>query len=302
MKPPSPTHGIVCALWTPLTAGGRIDQSALDTHLDWLNTTGLDGYLVLGSTGRFVGLPVSERESLAERVLRRVEHLPVLINVSHLDQQRVARLGIHAREIGAAGVTVLPPWYYEQAQADLVEWFAAAGEAARLPLWLYNFPERTGNRIDLATVRELLERMPLAGFKNSGANHELIRDLAQLAKAHPFAVFAGADARIPESLELGAVGCIGGLANALPEPMVALYQACKTGEAGESNRSLRLLRDVSSRLHLVPFPLNVAAVMEARGLNPGVLPVNLSRVTQAHYQQLKSEVAGLMRDHELPIF
>lgn len=301
MNPPALTQGIVCALWTPMTTDGRIDQRALDAHLDWLVTTGLNGLLALGSTGRFLLLPIEERERLAESVLTRVRNLPVLVNISHLNQQRVARLGVHARKHAAAGVTVLPPWYYEQSQSDLVEWFAAAGQAAGIPLWLYNFPERTGNRIELNTVKELTDRMPVAGFKNSGANHLLIRDLATLAASRKFAVFAGADARIPESLELGAVGCIGGLANALPDSMLNLFQACRSENVADDDRDLSLLREIAGRMHLVPFPINVAAVMEARGLNPGALPGTMSRVTHAHYQQLKSEVRGLIRDHGLPL-
>lgn len=285
-----------------MTREGRIDEVALSAHLEWLCATGIHGFLALGSTGRFPLLPVALRETFAQLVLARVPQLPVLVNASHLDAGRTARLGRHARQHGAAGVTVLPPWYYEQAQADLVEWFAAAGRAAELPLWLYNFPERTGNRIDLSTIKELLSHHPIAGFKNSGANQEFLRDLAQLAQVHPFAVFAGADARIPESLALGAVGCIGGLANVLPEAMVRLYQACREGRPGEATQELHLLRAVAERMHLVPFPLNVAAVMEARGLPPGALPATMSRVTLAHYQQLRNEVQGVMRDSGLPLF
>jgi dihydrodipicolinate synthase/N-acetylneuraminate lyase len=297
MNLPTISQGIVCALWTPLTADGRIDVTLLERHLEWLGGTGLDGLLALGSTGRFAHLPVEQREILLRQTFKSVSKLPVLVNVSDLDQRVVARLGSVSRAAGAAGVAVLPPWYFEYAQADLVEWFVTAGEAAGLPLWLYNFPERTGNRIELGTVKDVLARVPTAGFKQSGADHALIRELAKLAATTPFAVFAGADARIPEALELGAVGCIGGLANALPEAMVRVYRACRKGNPASAADPLRLLREVNQRLHLVPFPINIAAVMEARGLNPGALPTAMSRVTRAHYEQLKSEVRGLLAEH-----
>jgi 4-hydroxy-tetrahydrodipicolinate synthase len=299
MNPPSISQGIVCALWTPLTADGRIDVALLERHLEWLGGTGLDGLLALGSTGRFAHLPVESREVLLRQTLQRVSKLPVLVNVSDLDQRVVARLGSVSRAAGAAGVAVLPPWYYEHAQADLVEWFVAAGEAAGLPLWLYNFPERTGNRIEPGTVKDVSVRTRVDGFKQSGGDHALIRELAKLAAARPFAVFAGADALIPEALALGAAGCIGGLANALPESMVRVYRACRNGQPAAAADDLRLLREVDRRQHLVSFPLNLAAVMAARGLDPGALPATMSRVTRAHYEQLKSEVRGLLAEHGL---
>jgi hypothetical protein len=47
--------------------------------------------------------------------------------------------------------------------------------------------------------------------------------------------------------------------------------------------------------------MNIAALMSARGLNPGALPPTMSRVTRAHYEQLKSEARGLMQDHGLSV-
>lgn len=300
MKAPSITHGIVCALWTPLDQDGRVLPALAERHLEWLASTGINGLLVLGSTGRFPLLPVTAREAFLRQVLAKAGALPCLVNVSDLEQAEVARLGRAARDSGAVGVAVMTPWYYEQAQADLVEWFVAAGMAASLPLWLYNFAERTGNRIDLGTVKEVLARAPVGGFKNSGAKQELLPELAKLARTQPFAVFAGADAQIPEVLGLGAVGCIGGLANVVPEVMVRVYHAAAAGTPNAAADDLQLLREINLRMHLVPFPINVAAAMEARGLNPGALPATLSRVTRAHYEQLKREVGELLEVHGIP--
>ncbi|HAV63457.1 MAG TPA: hypothetical protein DCY13_13955, partial [Verrucomicrobiales bacterium] len=213
--------------------------------------------------------------------------------------QVVARLGSVARDAGAAGVALLPRWFYEQAQPDMEEWFVAAADASRLPLWIYNFPERTGNRVERNTVRSVCERVTVGGLKQSGANQEFIRELAPLARELEFSVFAGADARIPESLELGASGCIGGLANVLPEAMVKVFNATRSGNTALAANELRLLREVDQRMHLVPFPYNVAAVMEARGIPAGVLPPTMSRVTRAHYEQLKKETGAMLRDHGL---
>jgi dihydrodipicolinate synthase/N-acetylneuraminate lyase len=302
MNSPSITHGVVCALWTPLTGAGQPDFPALDRHLEWLATTGIDGLLVLGSTGRFPALPVTVREALIRHVLKQASPLSCLVNISDLDQPAVARLGRVAKESGAGGAAIMAPWFYEQAQADLIEWFVGAGRAADLPLWLYNFPERTGNCIDLGTVKEVMAQVPVGGFKNSGANQELLRELAKLARTSPFAVFAGADAHIPEVLALGAVGCIGGLANAVPEAMVRVYQAAAAGNPHEASPEQELLLEVERRLRLVPFPWNVAAVMAARGLPVGALPATMSRVTHAHYEQLKSEIQGVFREHGLACF
>jgi hypothetical protein len=88
----------------------------------------------------------------------------------------------------------------------------------------------------------------------------------------------------------------------LPEAMVRVYRATVAGTPQAAARDLELLREVDGRMHLVPFPMNVAAAMEARGLKPGALPGTMSRVTRAHYEQLKSEVRGLLEGYAVPLF
>jgi 4-hydroxy-tetrahydrodipicolinate synthase len=165
----SPSHGIVCALWTPLKDSGEIDYPLLDGHLEFLTGAGLTGIMALGSTGRFLNLPPAQREELLAHILKKTSPLPVIANVSDMDFGVIKRLGAVAREHGATGVSVLPAWYFEQSQMDLIEWFVSGGKAAGLPLWLYNFPECTRNRIEINTVREVWGRVEVGGFKQSGA-------------------------------------------------------------------------------------------------------------------------------------
>jgi len=294
MSSPSPNHGIICALWTPLDASGEIDLDLLNRHLDFLLGAGIAGIMALGSTGRFPNLDVETRERLLIHILDRAGDLPVVANISDMDLRVVQRLGDVARDHGAAGVSVLPPWYYELPQSDLIEWFVAAGRSARVPLWLYNFPERTGNQIELNTVKEVIGRVSVAGFKQSGANQEFMSELARLAETTPFAIFAGADDQIAESLKLGAVGCISGLANALPDVMVRVYEAVKAGRAQDVARYQDLLTGVVRRFHLIPFPWNQGAIMEARGIGAGALPEVMSRVSRAHFEQLTKETRDMI--------
>lgn len=294
MSTSSLNHGIVCALWTPLNSSGDPDLDALDRHLDTLLASGITGIMALGSTGRFVNLSADRRERLLIHILKRASGLPVLANISDLDMNVIQRLGAVARDHGAVGVSVLPPWYFELSQSDLIEWFVLSGRASGLPLWLYNFPERTGNTIELNTVREVHEQTEVGGFKQSGADQAFMSELAKLAESKPFAIFAGADDRIAESLKLGAVGCISGLANAVPEAMVKVYDAAKAGDPDSVTGEQELLNSIVERFHLIAFPWNQAAIMEARGLTAGVLPTTMSRISQAHYAQLTKETRAMM--------
>src|SRR5947208_1685974 len=92
----------------------------------------------------------------------------------------VTYFGQFARASSADAVALLPPHFYPLAQADLVEFFVRAGEAADLPVFLYNFPERTGNRISLETIGSVADRVRLAGVNQSGGEFEYHRALVEL--------------------------------------------------------------------------------------------------------------------------
>src|SRR5205085_3351914 len=133
---------------------------------------------------------------------------PVLTNVSDVNPRTVAELGRHANTCGAAGVSLLAPWFYPLSEADLVEFFVRAGEAINLPLTLYNFPMMTGKRLTPEIVEQIAARIPLGGLKQSGGEMAEHGPLAAVARRHNFNVVTGWDTHIPEAFALGVEGCV----------------------------------------------------------------------------------------------
>ena len=71
---------------------------------------------------------------------------------------------------------------------DLVEFFVRIGQTVELPLFVYNFPDRTGNPITLDMLKCIAERTPLAGIKHSGGRFEFLSFLVALGKEKQFKV------------------------------------------------------------------------------------------------------------------
>lgn len=280
-------QGLCAALWTPLTAEGEVDFRALDELLEHLSTQPVAGYLLLGSTGRFPLLSEARRIEFVRHVIPRVGSRPCAVNVSDLDENAAVRMGRAARQAGAVGAAMMTPWYYQQTQCDLVEWFVRVGERVGLPLWLYNYPEATGNRIELHTIESVAARVPVAAYKHSGSDFEFLRPLSRLGERLGFTVFAGTNTRLREARELGAGGVISGLICPAADVMHAVYHSVADGDPRAEN----CLAELGRYLALVPFPFNVAAVLAGRGLPFGALPAWWSRTTHAHFAQLKQEAS-----------
>ena len=55
---------------------------------------------------------------------------------------------------------------------------------------------------------------------------------------------SGADTRLPEAFALGAVGCIGGLVNVVPELMVGIDRVCRQQQGGDVVDAANAMREL----------------------------------------------------------
>jgi len=292
-------EGIFAALWTPTDPAEQLMVGALKTNLAFLKRQGIHGILALGSTGEFLRLEIAQRKRLVELAIGCTDGLPVIVNVSDIRPSIVSDLARFAKQAGASGIALMAPWFYPLSQADLVEWFVRAAESTDLPFFLYNFPERTGNRIAPETVAAIADRVPLAGIKQSGAEFSYNRVLVKLGQEKNFVVLVGSDTRIGEAMELGASGCIGGLANGIADLMVQIYDAVKRGKPTEAAQASERISVVGKLTDQLEFPLNVAALMEARGLVPGHPKSVVSLETQHRYGRLAEELRANFQSWQL---
>jgi dihydrodipicolinate synthase/N-acetylneuraminate lyase len=296
---PAPRCGILAALWLPTDPEGRLLRAELSANLAMLKAHGIHGILALGSTGEFPHFDLEQRKAALATVAELAAPLSVIANISDIRPRAVAELGRFSRQLGLSGVAIMAPGFFPSSQPDLLAHFLHAAEHAALPTYLYNFPELTGTRIDAATVAAFAERAPMAGIKQSGGEFAYHRELIALGREKKFAVFSGADTRLPEVFALGADGCIGGLVNIAPELMVHLYRVCREGARGEIQPAFDRLAQIGACIDRLTFPLNVAAGMEARGLATGAPKAVVSSKSADIYREIVVELRGRLAAWEL---
>ena len=285
--------GIFSAQWIPTDADGRIDRASLARHIDVERRAGISGILALGSTGEFPYFTVDERKAALTTVAELASPLPVFANVSDVRPRAAIELGLHARSLGLAAIALMPPMFYPVSQADMLAYFLHVADAVTLPVMLYNFPELAGRRIELATVAAFADRAPMIAIKQSGGDFEYHRELIALGHEKRFVVMSGSDTRLPEVFALGAAGCIGGLVNIVPEPMVRIHRTVRAGDGDDVSADADMVREVGRILDRASFPLNVAAGMEARGFDPGVPKSVVSPESRALHAEIVRDLREL---------
>jgi 4-hydroxy-tetrahydrodipicolinate synthase len=288
-----PLSGIFCAFWTPTDERGELLWPQIDRHLQFILDAGVHGFMAAGSTAEFPQLSIPQRKQILERLVR--THLPIIANVSDVSHRTVIDLARHAKQSGAAAIAVLPPWFFPMAQPDLAAFFITIARAAELPLVLYNFPEVCGKKIELETIQRVAAELPVAAVKQSGADYSYHHDLLRLSRElrdHSFAVLTGADTRLEETLALGCTGTVSGIANAVPNILRKVYDNHQSTQ--KSPTETALLATLGQRLNTLEFPLNVKALIEARGFDTGALKNPISSETSRRYDSLCTELKTLL--------
>ena len=291
--------GIYSAQWIPTDAQGRIDRAALGTHLAFERRAGVSGVLGLGSTGEFPFFSPDERKVVLSTLAELAAPLPVIANVTDIRPRVSVELGRFAKSLGLPAIALMPPSFFPVSQADMLAYFLHVAEQVDLPVMLYNFPELTGKKIELATVAAFADRAPMCAIKQSGGEFKYHQELIPLGREKGFVVMSGADTRLPEVFKLGGAGCIGGLVNIVPEWMVLIDRVGRQGQAGDHSAVAAGMVEVGRIIDQLTFPLNVAAGLEARGFAPGVPKNIVSEQSRALHARIVRELMALFQHHQL---
>ena len=253
-------RGALAAAVTPLR-DGRLHAGAVEPYVDFLAAHGLDGVLVLGTTGEGVLFPPAHRKEIAEAFIDAARgRLQVAVHTGTQTTHDTVALAEHAAEAGAAAVAVIAPPYYALDEQELLAHFEAAARAcAPLPFYLYEFEARSGYAIPLPVVERLRERVSnLAGMKVSDSPWERLEPYL----LEGLDVFVGAEALLERGLTAGAAGAVSGLAASFPDAVVPIVRE-RTPEAGERAAALR------AELQRFPFHAASKAALGFRGVPVG---------------------------------
>ncbi len=223
---------MICPIITAFQPDGRLDMPANKAHIERVIAGGVNGILALGSIGEFYAMTSAERMEMAAFVVETVGgRVPVWIGAGDCALQNSKAIIRHSHSIGADAVVVLPPYYMASDQACLYQFFADAAQASQLPLYLYNFPDRTGINLAPETLARLVQAFPhIVGIKDTVDTMSHTRALIQAVQPFRtnFEVYSGFDEYALPNLLAGGSGAICGLNNLIPATFQQLlhgYQA-----------------------------------------------------------------------------
>jgi len=217
-------HGVFSALVTPMKANGDVDHAKLGTVVNHQIRSGLHGLVPLGSTGEFYALTPVEREQVIKTTLSATAgRVPVVAGANASSTRDVVAFARQAEQLGCAGVMLAAPYYSLPTPEELFAHFRAVNNAIGIPIMLYNYPGRTGVDMSPEFIARLTSLKNVRYVKESTGEMPRMTTLMRLC-GDRLGVFCGCDTISLESLMVGAIGWVGGVANVLPQSHAQLFE------------------------------------------------------------------------------
>lgn len=246
---------------TALDEKGRPDMEANSSVYEHLIRQGMDGLLILGSIGEFYAMSLEEKKEIIQNAVRTVGHqVPLLVGTNSMVPGECLWLSDYALEQGADGVTVIPPYYFALSETAVRDFYSNLAEQIDGPLYLYNFPDRTGYDVTPQVVYELaMEYSNIKGIKDTVPVMEHTRKLIQMVKKQrpDFEVYSGFDEFFAHNALSGGNGGISGISNFAPSLCSRFADAVRAqnlSQMGSCQDKIDLLMDIYSiGKHFVPM-------------------------------------------------
>ena len=256
------------AVCTPTTDDDGLHHAGLEAHLTDQWDHGIQGILVAGTMGLMQLLTDDVYQQLCRRSLEFSKGRgEVFIGAGDASLARtLARVDFLNTLIGVDGVVVLTPYFISFTQSELIDYFTAVADRSKAPVYLYDLPQRTRSKIELATVRTLIKHPNIRGIKCSDdvVSTRLLIDAVgretRVVVAQPLLTDVLLRSGINEHLD--------GLFAIEPKVATAIGQAASRGDWNAATTEQAKLAKLASMLgRFGVFPA-VTALLNARGI-PG---------------------------------
>ncbi len=252
--------GSITALLTPFK-GGKVDEKAYQSFVDWQIKEGTHGLVPCGTTGESPTLSHDEHHRVVELCIEVAKGRAfVIAGAGSNSTDEAISLTQHAKKAGADAALHVTPYYNKPTQEGLYRHYMAIADAVDLPIIIYNIPARSIINMTTETMAKLAKHPNIVGVKDATA--DLVRPVkTRLAIDDKFCQLSGEDATAIPFLAQGGHGCISVTSNVAPRLCADLQNAWGRGDYAAAYKINDLLMPLHDAMFIEssPGPVKYAA-------------------------------------------
>jgi 4-hydroxy-tetrahydrodipicolinate synthase len=291
--------GTITALITPFI-NQELDEAGLERNIHYQVAQGVNGILLLGSTGESPTLATQEQNrmiSLAARLAK--GKLPIWVGTGSYCTRQTIEKTKKAQELGADVALIVTPYYNKPTQEGIFRHFEAIANAVKMPIVVYNIPGRCSRNIETSTMLRIAGLPNVIGVKEAAENINQVGEIwYTIRQKHPhFLLYSGDDIMTLPMMALGAIGVISVLSNLIPQPVMALVDAALKGEFDRARELHYQLLPLFKMLFLETNPAPIKTAMQLCGMPAGECRLPLYQMAPENVEYLRQLLMHMQLMH-----
>ncbi len=285
-------YGVIPPLLTLFKENGEVDLEATGELAEILSKH-VHALFVCGTYGNGPLMSEEERIRVLETVAKKVAgQIPLIAHVGATNTPEAVRLAKHAEKVGAIAVAAVPPYYFHHSEERVIKHFSEIIKSVSIPVYVYNNPKTVGYPVTPALMAKL-ETIGIKGVKDSSFDILMLEEY-RLACSDDFDVVLGTEAMFLPAYVLGIQAFVPGLANAFPELVRSLFDAC----INDDLKKAKSLHDTIYKLRKIAYRagasnVGVLVLLHMRGFRKGYPRLPFVSVEDDKYNSMKKEVEEL---------
>jgi 4-hydroxy-tetrahydrodipicolinate synthase len=293
---PSRFRGVGPALITPMRADGSLDLEAYADHVKFCMDGGVHFLVPCGTTGESVTMTAAEQSRVIERCVEVAGgRVPIMAGAGTNSTAEACALARAAVAAGADAILSVTPYYNKPTAEGLRRHYMEVADAARVPVFVYNVPSRTGCNVPAATLFKIAEAHELiAGVKEAAGD---VQQLMTILADRPdgFVVLSGEDYLAFALVALGGDGVISVVANEAPAPTSEMVDAALGADWTTARELHYRLLPLMRTNFIESNPIPVKTALELMGRGKAHFRPPLCELSAEHLPALRSalEQAGI---------
>lgn len=282
--------GLTVALITPFR-DGSVDEAALRKLVDQHVEAGTNCVSPCGTTGESPTLSHDEHERVISIVCEQAAgRIKVMAGTGSNSTAEAIRLTKRAAQAGADGALLVAPYYNKPMQEGFFQHYQAIAEEVGIPQVVYNIPGRSAKNIEPSTICRLGELENIVAVKESTGSMD---QASQILNGSNLTVLSGDDSLTLPLLAIGASGVVSVAGNIVPQDVLALISAWKSGDIVKAqelhHRLFPLCRDM---LGLATNPIPLKAAMQLLQRDTGDVRLPLTRLSDSDIENLRTTLVN----------
>ena len=216
-------NGVYTAAITPFTADDKIDFNALEKLIEAQIKDGITGFVILGTTAEAPCLTDNEKVEIVKCAKKAINGRAKFIVGAGLNSTTgTLETAKKFLPFGPDAFLIVTPFYNKPNPSGLIAHYSAVGKLGK-PIMLYHIPGRTGLKVPLKVMAELIEKVPmLKAIKES--DYDVIHLNAQAATiSDKVDIICGNDDMLPYFMATNGKGIVSVLSNFAPKILIDIY-------------------------------------------------------------------------------